>query len=487
MNLIWEGLTKNYKKTAIIDDLGSYSYNEIIDQSEIMASFFWENQIQKGDRIAFLVAPGFDFVKTLLAIWKAGGIAVPLCTIHPLDELQYVIDDTQSRWVVSDHTFADKSEGLQCETLVLNECQTTDINIDLPDVESAAAALILYTSGTTSKPKGVVHHHSSIAATIGSLLSAWQWQSTDHILHLLPLHHTHGLINKLLCALTAGATCEFAGKFDVEAVWQKLTQKEVNVFMAVPTIYTKLIAYWEDQTQANQMRLSEGLSNFRLMVSGSAALPVLVLDQWESISGHRLLERYGMTEIGMAISNPYDGERRAGHIGQPLPGVEVRLVDEDGSMVEQGEIEIKGATVFNRYWNNPEATCDAFTEDGWFRTGDMAVLQEGYYKILGRNSVDIIKSGGYKISALEIESKLLHHKNIDECAVVGLPDQEWGEVVAVAIVGKCSISIKELKQWASDKLAPYKIPKELIELERLPRNVLGKVTKKEVKILFDNR
>ena len=224
------------------------------------------------------------------------------------------------------------------------------------------------------------------------------------------------------------------------------------------------------------------------MVSGSAALPVSVLDKWHSITGHRLLERYGMTEIGMAISNSYKGERRAGFIGIPLPGVMVRIVNEIGDVIEteheQGEIQIKGDTVFKEYWNKPTETIDSITEDGWFKTGDSAVLVNDYYKILGRYSIDIIKSGGYKISALEIESKLLDHHEIDECAVVGVADEEWGEIVAVALVSDSNLQLSDLVDWAKDKMAPYKIPRRLIGLKELPRNVLGKVTKNEIKKLF---
>jgi malonyl-CoA/methylmalonyl-CoA synthetase len=224
------------------------------------------------------------------------------------------------------------------------------------------------------------------------------------------------------------------------------------------------------------------------MVSGSAALPVSVLEQWREISGHTLLERYGMTEMGMAISNPYRGERKPGYIGQALPGVQIRLADESGQIVPEntpGEIQVKGPNVFSEYWGKPGETVKAFTEDGWFLTGDIAVLESGSYRILGRNSVDIIKSGGYKISALEIEEVLRTHAGVKDCAVIGIPDDEWGEVVAAGVVpGNVPLNVEEIQNWLKSQMPAYKIPRQFIELEELPRNVLGKVTKNALKDLI---
>ena len=220
------------------------------------------------------------------------------------------------------------------------------------------------------------------------------------------------------------------------------------------------------------------------MVSGSAALPIPVLEKWHKISGHTLLERYGMTEIGMAVSNPYKGERRAGHIGIALEGVSLRLVNENGLVTEEniaGEIQIKGPNVFKEYWKNPAATQKAFTDDGWFKSGDIAALNSGYYRILGRDSIDIIKSGGYKISALEIEDKIRSFDGIEDCAVVGINDPEWGEKIVCFYVAQHLITYQVLKTFLKKLLPPYKIPKEIYQLEQLPRNALGKVTKNKLK------
>jgi malonyl-CoA/methylmalonyl-CoA synthetase len=259
----------------------------------------------------------------------------------------------------------------------------------------------------------------------------------------------------------------------------------LNVFMAVPTIYHKLIAHYATLTPEKQSELSLSMKKFRLMVSGSAALPVTVMQKWEEISGQKLLERYGMTEIGMAISNPYVGERRAGCVGLTLPGVEVQLVESQQVLATgPGEIWVRGRNVFKEYWRREAATKEAFSADGWFKTGDIAVIEEGYYKIMGRNSVDIIKSGGYKISALEIEEVLRTHPGIRDCAVVGVENEEWGEVVAAAIVASGSIDINTIDRWIRERLPAYRVPRQYSMVRELPRNAMGKVVKPEVKKLF---
>jgi malonyl-CoA/methylmalonyl-CoA synthetase len=260
--------------------------------------------------------------------------------------------------------------------------------------------------------------------------------------------------------------------------------------MAVPTVYSKLIAAWDRASTGDQARMTAACRGLRLMVSGSAALPVSVLDRWREISGHTLLERYGMTEIGMALSNPLRGDRVPGHVGAPLPGVEIRLVDEGGHEVApgtQGEIEVRGPGVFQEYLGQPDATRDAF-RDGWFKTGDVAVVDAGGYRILGRSSVDIIKTGGFKVSALEIEEVLRDHPGIQECAVVGVQDAEWGERVCAALVprGGCRLEVETVAQWSRERLATYKVPSRWLAVAELPRNAMGKVVKPDVVRLFSD-
>ncbi|HXV89809.1 MAG TPA: acyl-CoA synthetase [Gemmatimonadales bacterium] len=348
--------------------------------------------------------------------------------------------------------------------------------------------MIIYTSGTTGRPKGVVLTHANLAAQITSLVTAWEWRPEDRILLVLPLHHVHGIVNVLACALWRGATCEMAPRFEPGATWARIARGGLTLFMAVPTVYHRLIAAWDSSAADRRRQWSEGARDLRLMVSGSAALPVTTLERWRAITGHTLLERYGMTEIGMALSQPLHGERQPGSVGAPLPGVAVRLVDEHGAAAAPGtpgELEVRGSGVFTEYWRRPEETAAAF-RDFWFRTGDVAVQDGGDFRLLGRRSVDIIKTGGYKVSALEIEEVLRSHPAIAECAVVGVEDPEWGQRVAVAVEMHegHTLTPDALQRWAGERLAPYKVPRSVLVMARLPRNAMGKVMKRELAALF---
>jgi malonyl-CoA/methylmalonyl-CoA synthetase len=329
-----------------------------------------------------------------------------------------------------------------------------------------------------------------LAAQVVSLVQAWEWTKEDHILHVLPLHHLHGILNVLCCAMWAGATCEMMSKFDASAVWERIVRGDgLTLFMGVPTIYSRLIAAWEAADESTRAKMTAGCKRLRLMVCGSAALPVATLEKWRTVSGHTLLERFGMTEIGMGLSNPLHGKRMPGCVGSPLPGVEARLVDDGGDVAGDGiasQIQIRGPMVFTEYWQRPKATAQAFTGDGWFKTGDIAVRENNVYRILGRESVDIIKTGGFKVSALEIEEVLRTHEAINDCAVVGIEDAEWGQRVGAAIHLKpgYSLDLESLRGWAKQLLAIYKVPTLLRILQELPRNPMGKVVKPEVVKLF---
>ncbi len=484
------------QRRAVCSDGQTFSYADLLQAAEMVAQVLLQGLPDLAEkRVAFMVPPGFDYVRVQWGIWMAGGVAVPLCTSHPLPALQYVIEDAEAEMVIIAPEYAAVLAPLWRKHKKIIEIHLAELDggnlaahRPLPHVAPDRRAMILYTSGTTSKPKGVVHTHANIESQISTLVQAWEWHEDDHILCVLPLHHVHGIINVVGCALRAGACCTFLPKFSAaDAYAAFLEDASINLFMAVPTIYYQLIQYFEAQDEAGQKMLRERLKAFRLMVSGSAALPVSVLEKWKAISGHTLLERYGMTEIGMALSNPYRGERRPGHVGQPLPGVAVRLIDERGEPAPEGlpgEIQVQGPNVFREYWGKPHATAEAFSQ-GWFRTGDIAVWDRDSYRILGRNSVDIIKSGGYKISALEIEEVLRTHPLIKDCGVVGLPSEEWGETIGAALVLRDMPPDPEtLKSWLLERLPAYKLPRKFIALDDLPRNTLGKVTKNTLKDLF---
>ena len=480
-------------RTAIIATEGTFTYRQLLAASETRAAHLLNGNADLAEsRVAFLTPRGFQYAALQWGIWRAGGIAVPLCEAHPPPELAYVIDDAAAEIVVAHPEYEAKVRPIAQER-GLRFLLTTELergaDCVLPPLTPARRAMILYTSGTTGKPKGVVSTHGNIEAQVTTLVDAWGWSAEDRILNVLPLHHVHGIINVLTCALWSGAICEIHPAFDAEAVWLRLASGELTLFMAVPTIYARLIQFLDQASPAQQQAMQDGCARLRLMVSGSAALPVSRLEQWRGISGHTLLERYGMTEIGMALSNPLHGERIPGSVGKPLPGVEARVVDEADRVVTpgvSGELQVRGSGVFSEYFRRPDATQAAFL-DGWFRTGDMVVQENGVFRILGRNSVDIIKTGGYKVSALEIEEVLRAHPAIQECAVVGVPDAIWGECVGAALVlnpGQ-SLALESLRAWGKERLAPYKVPSQMLVLDDLPRNVLGKVTKPQVTALFE--
>ncbi len=489
---IIERAGRNPDHPAIITPAGSFTYGRLLDASHKVASSLLAGADDlKEQRVAFLIPPGFQYVAVQWGIWRAGGIAVPLSVSHPLPELEYVIEDSDAAIVVIHPQFEDRLRPAaeRNDRRFLPTADALDAKIaSLPDVSVNRRAMILYTSGSTGKPKGVVTSHCNIEAQAMSLISAWEWTCEDRILNVLPLHHIHGIINVLTCALRSGAVCEIFPRFDAAEVWARIMQGGLTLFMAVPTVYVKLIACWEAASAGRQKAMSAACAKMRLLVSGSAAAPVSLIEKWKTISGHVLLERYGMTEIGMALSNPLHGERAPGYVGVPLPDMKVRLVDEDGNLVGpgiQGEIQVKGPAVFAQYWRKPEATRDSFC-DGWFRTGDVSVIENGKFRILGRQSVDIIKTGGYKVSALEIEEVLRTHPQIKDCAVVGIEDTEWGERVSAVLMIEhgSALTLGLLRRWAKEKLAAYKVPTRICVLSELPRNNMGKVTKPEIVRLF---
>lgn len=463
-------------------------------------------------RVVFLVEPSPAWVVTLWAIWRAGAIAVPLSPKHPPAEVAYVLGHARPAAAILGAGFSDTlSLAAQVEdaaaagafedirSIVVDSAGATETQSVLPGPSAAATtlegdaldpdsdALMLYTSGTTSRPKGVVITHGNLTTQLQILSAAWGITSADHALLTLPLHHVHGIVNVVLSTLYAGGEVTMLPRFNAECVTEALTHSAstVNVFMAVPTIYGRLLDAATKPGQRDAWKKAG--ERMRLMVSGSAALPAPLFEGWEALTGHRLLERYGMTEIGMALSNPLQGDRIPSTVGFPLPHVACRLAVEtkDGTREildgdGEGEIEIAGPSVSRGYFHNESATRDSRTPDGWFRTGDRARREGGRYSILGRLSVDILKSGGEKISALEIEAQLLLHPDVAAAAVVGVPHPDWGEeVVAVVEAASDALDVEDVRKFAKERLAAFKVPRRVVE-GILPRNALGKVQKKKL-------
>lgn len=530
-------------RIALRDRHGDYTYRGLFLSSRQFAGEISTHLAgKKQERVAFLCPNDASYLIVQWACWMSGQIAVPMTADHPNPVREHYISNSEASLVVTTAEYADclhqvaqktgaklvvledalrvlamkaapKSTLLpsQPEPSPWDEDQPLEAGQD-PQFYSDSDAMIIYTSGTTGLPKGVVITHANIHAQISSLVDAWGWSEKDIVLHTLPLHHIHGIVNVLMCPLAVGGRCVMLPKFEPSRVWSYLlainmqASERVNVFMAVPTIYMKLVEEYDHIFNKNA-RMREYIrtvcsQKIRLMVSGSSPLPAPLFERWNEIAGHRLLERYGMTETGMVLSNSLQGERRPGFVGTPLPGVRVQIAkpllnQESEILVEgsstcgtkvmstkyiSGELRVKGPNVFRGYWKNPKATKSEFTEDGWFKTGDTAAYENGMYKILGRTSVDIIKTGGYKVSAVEIETHLLGHSDIADCSVIGLPDITWGQKVAAVVVARegKEVILSQLREWCKERMAPYAIPTVLKVVEKLPKNTMGKVNKTEL-------
>ncbi|KAJ3181792.1 hypothetical protein HDU87_000810 [Geranomyces variabilis] len=500
---------------AIVSNGGAHqTYGQLLNSAALVHRRLVERSAVEleGQRIAFLCPPSFDFVAVQWGAWAARSIAVPLCTTHPPAELEYTLRDSGAAVVVYHPSFEDRLEPLREklasvawisleDVMAAEDADETVSNAaDLLSEEDEAAwkdrgALMIYTSGTTGKPKAVLTTHGNIQAQVKSLAEAWKFTPQDRILNVLPLHHVHALS----MPLWSGATCEFM-PFHAAHVWERWMseKRDLTAFMAVPTVYAKLLQYYDTMSPTQQAAARDACRQFRLMVSGSAALPDGLFRKWEAVSGHQLLERYGMTEIGMALGNPYAGPRIPGTVGKPFPGVGISirdasgadaLADADGTV--SGDLFVSGPQVFKEYWNKPEATQKELSADGWFRTGDLVSRDaNGVHRILGRASVDIIKSSGYKISAPEIEREAMSCPIVKDIAVLGLKNEEYGETIAAMVVfaeGEEEANVATLKTFLKDKLAHYKIPRRYLAVKELPRNVMGKVNKKQLVGYFDDQ
>ncbi|OQE76796.1 hypothetical protein PENNAL_c0064G02800 [Penicillium nalgiovense] len=499
---------QNPEKIAVIDTTKqqSFTFVQLLADAAALRKRILEQLGLSGDleerRIAFLVPNGYDYVATQWAVWAAGGVCVPLCISHPVKELLYTVGDSDPSLIIVHPEFEKIAPALRegCTTDIpfiglepFSRNETPTLPSFSPPFALSRRALMIYTSGTTSNPKGCVTTHENITFQASCLVKAWEYTPSDHLIHVLPLHHVHGIINGLAASFLSGATVEMHPKFDPKVIWERWQDLgSSTLFMAVPTIYSRLNDYFDAHIRGTEQENAArvGARALRLVVSGSAALPTPIKEKFAEITGQVLLERYGMTEIGMALSCGLEIQKRIdGSVGWPLPGVEVRLTDkETGRIVdgvdEDGMIEIKGGNVFREYWRKPEATASEFTADGWFKTGDVAKRDSnGAYFIQGRASVDLIKSGGYKISALEVERKMLAIHAIQEVAVVGLADQEWGQRVAAVVKfreGTTPMELPTLRAELKNEMAPYKIPTVLKVVDGIERNAMGKVNKKVI-------
>ncbi|WP_406411940.1 acyl-CoA synthetase [Streptomyces halstedii] len=434
-------------------------------------------------RVAVWATPTAATVVAVVAALRAGVPAVPLNPRTGGRELAHILADSTPSLVLAGagDELPDALDGL--ERLDVDPGARAPGTFPEPPAESPA--LIVYTSGTTGPPKGAVLPRRALAASLDALEDAWAWTADDVLVHALPLFHVHGLVLGVLGPLRRGGSVRHLGRFSPEGVARELLSGGTMLF-GVPTMYHRLAGALDGAEDSGELR--KALAGARLLVSGSAALPLHDHERITAATGRRVVERYGMTETLMNTGVRADGAPRAGTVGPPLAGVELRLVEEDGTVLENpaalGEIQVRGPNLFTGYLNRPDATAAAFTEDGFFRTGDMATADpDGYVRIVGRKATDLIKSGGYKIGAGEIENALLEHPGVREVAVTGEPDPDLGERIVAWVVPSDAGSPpgeRELADHVAGLLAPHKRPRVVRLLDALPRNDLGKIMKRSL-------
>ncbi|WP_193371207.1 malonate--CoA ligase [Pelagibius marinus] len=499
MTNLYTKLTENFPadrgKTVLETPEGrTMSYADFEVGSGRIARLLVDCGVQPGDRVAAQIDKSPEALLLYLAVLRCGGVYLPLNTAYKGGEVAYFLGDAEPRVLVCDPQAEDsltetaKQAGTEVVLTLggdgagslIERSRDLDPEVGVVAREPDDLAAILYTSGTTGRSKGAMLSHDNLGSNTLTLRDYWGFTADDVLIHALPIFHTHGLFVATHCVLLSGARMLFLNRFDADTVIDLLPR--ATAMMGVPTFYTRLLA--------NPRLTKEVCAGIRLFVSGSAPLLADTFQEFEARTGHRILERYGMTETTMSTSNPLDGERIAGTVGHPLPGVEARIADEAGNPLPQGEVgilEVKGPNVFKGYWRNPEKTAEEFRPDGFFITGDLATIDaRGYVQIVGR-SKDLIISGGFNVYPKEIELCIDGIEGVDESAVIGLPHPDFGEAV-VAVVkrqnGGPEVSAEAIQETAKAELANFKVPKKVFFVDELPRNTMGKVQKNTLRDRF---
>ena len=439
------------------------TFGEIEDASNRFAHVLAARGLVAGDRLCVCLPNGAEVIGLFLACVKLGVIYVPINVLYREREVGHILADAQPKAVVTAPELPDLARAAAASKA--QRAPALRLDGDSP-------AAIVYTSGTTGVSKGAVLTHNNLAVNALNVITCWQISDADRLMLPLPLFHVHGLGNGVHSWLISGCRMRLLERFEHQKATEMLLDFRPTLFFGVPTIYVRLL----ETAAAAAQEIGRGM---RLFVSGSAPLAAQVLEEFRVLFGHTILERYGMSETLMNLSNPYVGERRAGTVGLPMPGVSVRLLDPEGNPVpdgETGEVHLRGANVFSGYWNRADATREAF-RDGWFRTGDLAIRSpDGYYTLVGRRS-DLIISGGFNIYPREIEEFLTEQPEIAEAAVVGVPDRIRGEMPVAYVVQQSPVDSRDLEDRCRAALASYKVPRAFISVEKLPRNAMGKIQK----------
>ena len=467
------------------------SFGTLFSGALRIASVLQDHGVEPGDRVAVQIGKSLTALQLYLGCVAAGGVYLPLNTAYTDEEISYFLGDAGPKVAVCDPDrevgFRASGKDLQILTMAADGTgQLHDLALKSEPLKSPSErnasdlAAILYTSGTTGRPKGAMLSHEALASNSRTLADLWKFTAEDVLIHALPIFHTHGLFVATNVALISGARIDFHAGFDADAIVAAMP--EATTMMGVPTFYTRLLEH---------PGLSDASRNMRLFVSGSAPLLSATHDAWRDATGHAILERYGMTETNMNTSNPYEGDRRPGTVGFPLPGVELRICDPGtGAKVPNGEvgsIEVRGPNLFSGYWQKPEKTAEDMRDDGFFITGDLGVIDaDGYVSIVGR-SKDLVISGGYNIYPKEVEAVIDQMAVVVESAVIGLPHPDFGEAVATVIVSSDpSLDAEGVKKHLDGKIARFKQPKAVFVVDALPRNAMGKVQKNVLRERFSS-
>lgn len=469
---------------------GSLLYSQIENETGKLAGLLKQLGVKKGDRVIVQVDKSAEAVLLYLACLRVAAIFIPLNTAYTAEEVKYFMGDANPHLIVcrpQDYeTIVKNAKELNVPHVMTLDEQgcgsladakaSAPINTNTEHCSVSDTACILYTSGTTGRPKGAMLSHDNLSSNAKVLHSYWHWEAGDVLLHALPIFHVHGLFVALHCALLNGSKVIFLSKFSLPAIKENLPRS--TVMMGVPTFYVRLL---EDPEFTTDM-----CNNMRLFIAGSAPLLAETFKAFENVSGHKILERYGMTEAGMITSNPYDGDRIPSTVGFPLPEVSARVADDKGNEIERGEVgilEIKGPNVFQGYWCMPEKTAEEFRDDGFFITGDMATMdQEGRISIVGR-AKDLVISGGYNVYPKEVENAIDEIDGVKESAIIGVPHPDFGEGVTAIIIKESHSDITEenVMSYLKEKIARFKQPNKIFFLDELPRNTMGKVQKKALR------
>ena len=470
-NLFDSSLIGRRDKVALEFQGREFTFGEIESRSNRLAHALVARGMRTGDRLCVYLVNSVEMIDVYLACVKLGVIFVPINILYREREMAHILADAAPRALVTDADLVVSAEIWRPADLSAEAAGLSDLRPGVV-LDGDAPAGIIYTSGTTGTAKGAVLTHNNFSANAVNLLACWEIRESDRFLLALPLFHVHGLGNGLHCWLASGCRMRLLERFEHQTAADVFVEFRPTLFFGVPTVYVRLLGFAKD--------VAHEIGGFmRLFVSGSAPLPAQVFEEFEALFGHRILERYGMSETIMNISNPYWGERRAGTIGFPLPGVSAKLMDpalEPVAQGETGEVYLKGPNIFAGYWGRPEATKDAFVE-GWFRTGDLGTISaDGYFTLCGRKS-DLIISGGFNIYPREIEEFLQEHSAVAEAAVVARPDKLRGEVPVAYVALLAPVEVAELAALCREKLASFKVPREFVVVEKLPRNAMGKLQK----------